>query len=46
MTKLYKKSEMTFAIIWIVAYVILSSLADELSISVGITKSVTAGTTA
>ena len=42
MTKLYKKSEMTFAIIWIVAYVILSSLADELSISVGITKSVTA----
>ena len=42
MTKLYQKSEITFAIIWIVAYVILSSLADELSLSVGITKSVTA----
>ncbi len=42
MTKLYKKSEITFAIIWIVAYVVLSSLADELSLSVGITKSVTA----
>lgn len=42
MTKLYKKSEITFAIIWIVAYVILSSLADELSLSVGVTKSVTA----
>ena len=42
MTKLYKKSEITFAIIWIVAYVVLSSLADELSLSVGVTKSVTA----
>ncbi len=42
MTKLYKKSEITFAILWIVAYVVLSSLADQLSESVGITKSVTA----
>ena len=42
MTKLYKKSEITFAIIWIVAYVVLSSLSDELSLSVGVTKSVTA----
>ncbi len=42
MTKLYKKSEITFAILWIVAYVVLSSLADQLSETIGITKSVTA----
>ena len=39
MTKLYKKSEITFAILWIVAYVVLSSLADQLSESAGIVKS-------
>ena len=42
MTKLYKKSEITFAILWIVAYVVLSSLADQLSESIGVVKSVTA----
>lgn len=42
MTKLYKKSEFSFAILWIVAYVVLSSLADQLSESYGIIKSVTA----
>jgi len=42
MTKLYRKSEITFAILWIVAYVVLSSLADQLSAGVGVTKSVTA----
>ena len=42
MTKLYKKSEITFAILWIVVYVVLSSLADQLSETVGVTKSVTA----
>ena len=42
MTKLYKKSEITFAILWIVAYVVLSSLADQLSEAFGVTKSVTA----
>lgn len=42
MTKLYKKNELTFAILWIVAYVVLSSLADQLSESLGIVKSVTA----
>ena len=42
MTKLYKKSEIGFAILWIVAYVVLSSLADQLSESVGVVKSVTA----
>ena len=42
MTKLYRKSEITFAILWIVAYVVLSSYADQLSLSIGIVKSVTA----
>ena len=42
MTKLYKKSEISFAILWIVAYVVLSSLADRLSETIGVTKSVTA----
>lgn len=42
MTRLYKKSESTFAILWIVAYVVLTSLADQLSESIGITKSVSA----
>jgi len=42
MTKLYRKSEITFAVLWIVAYVVLSSLADQLSAGVGVTKSVTA----
>ncbi len=42
MNKLYKKSEITFAVIWIAAYVVLSSLADQLSESTGIHKSVTA----
>ena len=42
MTKLYQKNEISFAIVWIVAYVVLSSLADQLSETVGIIKSVTA----
>ncbi len=42
MTKLYKKSEITFAVVWIAAYVVLSSLADPLSETVGVAKSVTA----
>ena len=42
MTKLYQKSEITFAILWIIAYVVLSSLADQLSETVGVMKSVTA----
>ena len=42
MMKLYRKSKITFAILWIVAYVVLSSIADQLSQDVGITKSVTA----
>jgi len=42
MTRIYKKSEISFAILWIVAYVVLSSLADQLSETIGIMKSVTA----
>ena len=42
MNKLYQKSEITFAVLWIAAYVVLSSLADQLSESAGVTKSVTA----
>ena len=42
MTKLYKKSEIAFAILWIVAYVVLTSLADQLSESAGVVKAVTA----
>ena len=42
MTKLYEKSETGFVILWIVAYVILTSLADRLSESIGIAKSLTA----
>ena len=42
MTKLYRKSEISFAVLWIAAYVVLSSLADQLSAELGVTKSVTA----
>ena len=42
MTKLYKKNEISFAILWIVVYVVLSSLADQLSETIGVTKSITA----
>jgi len=42
MTKLYQKSEIAFAILWIAAYVILSGFADQLSEAVGVMKSVTA----
>ena len=38
MKKLYEKNELTFAILWIVAYVVLFSLADSLSESTGIPK--------
>ena len=42
MTKLYQKSEIGFAIFWIVAYVVLTSIADNISESIGRAKSVTA----
>ena len=42
MTKLYQKNELTFAIVWIVLYVVLSSVADGISEDLGTLKLVTA----
>ncbi len=42
MKKLYEKNELTFAIIWIVAYVVLFSAADSFSGSLGTEKIITA----
>ena len=42
MDRLYKKSELDFALVCIAAYVVLFSLADSLSASVGVPKLVTA----
>ena len=42
MDKLYQKNELTFAIIWIVIYVIAMSLADMFSAMIGIEKVLTA----
>lgn len=39
--KLYEKSEIWFAIVWIIAYVILVSAGDNLSAKIGISKIVT-----
>ena len=39
--KIYDKSELGFSIIWIIAYVILASLADSLSEEIGISKIIT-----
>lgn len=41
MNKLYQKSEITFAIFWIILYVVGSSIADGVSDSIGISKLVT-----
>ena len=42
MKKLYEKNELLFAILWIVAYVVIYSTADSISIDLGIPKVVTA----
>ena len=42
MKKLYEKSELTFAIVWIVAYCVLQSLANPLNERLGIAYSVSA----
>lgn len=42
MNRLYKKSEIGFALLWIGLYVVLTSLADSASVSLGAIKSVTA----
>lgn len=41
MQKLYQKSEITFAIFWIVIYVVGTSIADAVSETIGISKIVT-----
>ncbi|MED9932965.1 MAG: hypothetical protein UE970_06040 [Catenibacillus sp.] len=42
MYRLYKKSELNFSLVWIIAYVVLLSLADSLSDSLGTLKIITA----
>ena len=42
MRKLYDKNETNFALMWIILYVVLFSLADNISASIGVVKSVTA----
>ncbi|MCM1296612.1 MAG: CPBP family intramembrane metalloprotease [Muribaculaceae bacterium] len=42
MKKLYEKSELKFSLFWIIAYVVLFSVADQFSGSLGIKKVVTA----
>ena len=39
--KLYEKSEFWFSIVWIIVYVILASIGDNLSLEIGIEKVVT-----
>lgn len=39
--KLYDKSEIWFAIVWIVAYVVLASVGDNLSMHIGVSKIIT-----
>jgi len=39
--RLYKKNELLFAILWIVMYVVLLSLADNFSVEIGVHKLVT-----
>ena len=41
MKKLYLKSELTFSLIWIIAYCVLMSVGDSLSQKLGVTKAVT-----
>ena len=41
MTKFYKKNGLVFAIFWIVIYVVGLSIADNVSVSIGIEKSIT-----
>ena len=39
--KLYEKSELGFALAWIIAYVVLASTGDNISADIGVLKSVT-----
>ena len=40
--KLYQRNEVTFAIVWIVAYVLIASFADGASLDLGVQKCITA----
>jgi len=42
MHRLYKKNELNFSLVWIIAYVILFSISDSFSVSVGVEKIITA----
>lgn len=42
MKKLYEKNELTFSLIWIGLYVVLFSVADNVSVSIGTAKIITA----
>lgn len=42
MYRLYKKNELSFSLIWIIAYVVLFSLAESISASLGTLKIITA----
>lgn len=42
MYRLYKKNELSFSLVWIIAYVVLLSLADSISASLGTLKIITA----
>lgn len=41
MMKLREKSEIWFAVIWIIAYVVIVSICDAVSVEIGLIKSVT-----
>lgn len=42
MRKIYDKNELRFALLWIAIYVVAFSVSDDVSVSLGIAKSVTA----
>ncbi|PWG62185.1 CPBP family intramembrane glutamic endopeptidase [Bifidobacterium callitrichidarum] len=42
MYRLYKKNELNFSLVWIISYVVLFSLSDSLSTSLGMLKIITA----
>ena len=41
MNKLYQKSEIWFAVIWIIIYVVGTSFAENISEGIGLSKSIT-----
>lgn len=42
MYRLYKKNELNFSLVWIISYVVLFSVADSFSVSLGTEKIITA----